>query len=155
MKASMPDSKDQPTPKGQPSRKARPLLTPTSEAITHDVRVDVESSYAQDLSQPFHDQWIFSYTIRITNLREETVQLLSRHWIITDATGHVDEVRGDGVVGEQPILASGESFQYSSWCPLKTPIGTMRGTYQMVSEGGRRFDVEIAPFGLKAPYTIH
>jgi ApaG protein len=81
--------------------------------------------------------------------------LLSRHWVITDATGHTDEVKGPGVVGEQPVLAAGESFQYTSGCPLKTSTGIMRGTYQMVTEDGDHFDVEIAPFALHEPYTVH
>jgi ApaG protein len=127
----------------------------TSEAVTNNVRVEVESQYRSDQSQPFQDRWVFQYTIRITNEGHETVQLLTRHWIITDASDHIEEVQGKGVVGEQPILAPGESFEYSSWCPLKTAAGVMRGTYQMVSESGTQFDVEIAPFALKAQYTIH
>jgi ApaG protein len=87
-------------------------------------------------------------------LGAEAVQLLSRHWIITDALERVHEVKGPGVVGEQPVLAHGASFQYSSWCPLKTPTGSMHGTYQMVRGGGEEFDIEIAPFALRAPYTI-
>ena len=151
----MSDPKDAPLQKGPVSPKTRPIHTPTSEAVTNDIRVEVESNYAAEHSRPFHDHWVFSYTIRITNLGHETVQLLSRHWFIADATGHVEEVKGPGVIGEQPVLAPGESFQYSSWCNLKTAEGVMRGTYQMVSEGGAHFDVEIAPFGLKAPYTVH
>ena len=85
----------------------------------------------------------------------ETVQLLSRHWIITDAMGEVKEVEGPGVVGQQPVLRPGESFKYSSWCPLKTPMGMMHGTYQMVRTDGSRFDIEIAPFALRAPQTVH
>ena len=131
------------------------LPAPTSEAITNDVRVEVESRYRADQSQPFLDDWVFEYTIRITNEGNETVQLLSRHWIITDASSHTDHVKGRGVVGAQPILSPGESFEYSSWCRLKTPTGVMRGTYQMVTEGGDQFDVEIAPFALKARYTVH
>ena len=103
----------------------------------------------------FSSEWFFHYTVRITNEGDETVQLLSRHWIITDATGHIEEVRGAGVVGEQPVLAPGESFQYTSGCPLKTSTGVMRGTYQMVTEDGDHFDVEIAPFALHEPYTVH
>jgi ApaG protein len=99
--------------------------------------------------------WVFQYTVRITNQGDETVQLVSRHWIITDGVGHTEEVRGPGVVGEQPVLEQGRAFQYSSWCPLKTPMGVMRGTYQMVSADGRKFDLEIAPFALKARYTIN
>jgi len=83
------------------------------------------------------------------------VQLLSRHWIITDGLDHVEEVRGPGVVGQQPILTPGEAFKYSSWCALRTPTGMMRGTYRMVRDGGGEFDIEIAPFGLRARYTVH
>ena len=104
-------------------------------------------------SQPFQSHWFFHYTVRITNEGEETVQLISRHWIITDAAGHTEEVKGSGVVGEQPVLAPGESFQYTSGCPLKTSTGSMRGTYQMVTEDGDHFDVEIAPFA--APRAVH
>jgi ApaG protein len=127
----------------------------SSEAVTNNVRVEVESQYAPDQSQPFESRWFFHYTVRITNEGDETVQLLSRHWIITDGTGRVEEVRGPGVVGEQPVLAPGESFEYTSGCPLKTSTGTMRGTYQMVTEDGNHFDVEIAPFSLAEPYTVH
>jgi ApaG protein len=98
---------------------------------------------------------VFTYTVRITNQSTDTVQLISRHWIITDAADQVREVKGPGVVGEQPVLAPGESFKYSSWCPLQTPTGRMHGTYQMVRENGEQFDIEIAPFALKARYTVH
>lgn len=127
----------------------------SSEAITNNVRVEVESHYVPDHSQPFQCQWFFHYTIRITNEGDDTVQLLSRHWIITDATGHTEEVRGAGVVGEQPMLAPGEAFTYTSGCSLKTSSGVMRGTYSMVTENGEHFDVEIAPFALHEPYTVH
>ena len=128
---------------------------PSSEAVTNNVRVEVESQYSPEHSQPFQDKWMFQYSIRITNEGHETVQLLSRHWIITDASGHTEEVKGPGVVGEQPVLAPGESFEYSSGCNLKTATGVMHGTYQMVSEGGDQFDIQIAPFALKARYTVH
>jgi ApaG protein len=132
------------------------LRASTSEAVTNNVRVEVESQYAPDQSLPVQSQWSFYYTIRITNESHETVQLLNRHWIITDATGHVEDVRGPGVVGEQPVLGPGESFQYTSGCRLNTPTGVMHGTYQMVvTESGARFDVEIAPFALHEPYTVH
>ena len=134
----------------------QPLHASTSEAVTNSVRVEVESQYAAEHSQPFQNQWFFYYTVRITNESDETVQLVSRHWIITDASGHIEEVRGQGVVGEQPVLAPGESFQYTSGCPLKTSAGVMRGTYHMVfTESGDHFDVEIAPFALHEPYTVH
>jgi ApaG protein len=135
--------------------KDQPLHASTSEAITNNVRVEVESQYAPERSQPFQSEWFFHYTVRITNERDETVQLLSRHWIIADETGHTEEVKGPGVVGEQPVLAPGESFQYTSGCQLRTSSGVMRGTYQMVTEDGEHFDVEIAPFALHEPYTVH
>jgi ApaG protein len=115
----------------------------------------VLSRHSPENSRPAQGEWVFEYTVRITNQGTETVQLLTRHWIITDAFDDVREVQGPGVIGEQPVLAPGESFQYSSWCPLKTPTGSMRGTYQMTGPGGRIFDIEIAPFGLKARYTVH
>lgn len=126
-----------------------------SEAVTNGIRVEVLARHAPENSRPQEGEWVFQYTVRITNQTGETVQLLSRHWIITDALEHVEEVRGPGVVGEQPVLAPGESFKYSSWCPLKTPTGMMHGTYQMKRPSGEKFDIEIAPFGLKARYTIH
>jgi ApaG protein len=126
-----------------------------SEAVTDHIRVEVLSRYAAENSKPLEDQWVFQYTVRITNEGTDTVQLLTRHWIITDALDHVEEVKGPGVVGEQPVLAPGESFKYSSWCPLKTPTGSMRGTYQMARQNGKQFDIEIAPFGLRAKYRVN
>lgn len=127
----------------------------TSEATTRGVHVSVVSEYAPDRSRPTDQQWFFLYTITIANQSDETVQLLSRHWIITDATGKVEEVRGPGVVGQQPVLTPGESFTYTSGCPLGTPFGTMEGTYQMVTRGGEGFEARIAPFTLSEPYTVH
>src|SRR5882672_3980221 len=128
---------------------------PMSEAVTNGIRVEVMSQLSNENSRPGQGEWVFQYTVRITNQGQETVQLLTRHWIITDALDHVEEVRGPGVVGQQPVLQPGESFQYSSWCPLKTPTGAMRGTYQMNRMDGTQFDIEIAPFGLRPPYTVH
>jgi ApaG protein len=134
----------------------RSELSPLSDAVTHGVRVEVLSQYSPENSRPHQGQWVFQYTVRITNQGSETVQLMSRHWIITDATDHLNEVKGPGVVGQQPVLAPGEAFKYSSWCPLETPVGTMRGTYQMQRAAtGEQFDIEIAPFALRAPYTVH
>lgn len=127
----------------------------TSDAVTRGIKVHVESEYAPDRSRPAQNQWFFLYTITITNEGLETAQLMTRHWIITDGTGHVEEVEGDGVVGEQPVLAPGQSFTYTSGCPLDTPFGKMEGTYQMVTGRGERFDVRIAPFPLSEPYTVH
>jgi ApaG protein len=131
------------------------VSAPMSEAVTHGIRVEVMSQYSAENSRPLHDEWVFQYTVRITNQRNETVQLLSRHWVITDALDHIDEVVGPGVIGEKPVLAPGESFKYSSWCPLKTPIGMMYGTYQMASGSGNEFEIEIAPFALRARYTVN
>ena len=135
--------------------KSQPQQATSSEAVTNNVRVEVESQYAPERSQPFQNEYFFHYTVRITNEGEETVQLLSRHWVATDSAGRTEEVKGPGVVGEQPVLAPGESFQYTSGWPLKTSNGILRGTYQMVSEDGRHFDVEIAPLALHEPYTVH
>ena len=128
---------------------------PLSEAVTGDIRVEVMSSYSPENSRPLEGEWVFQYTVRITNQGAGTVQLLNRHWVITDAADQVDEIRGPGVVGRQPILAPGESFKYSSWCSLKTTTGMMRGAFEIARTDGSRFDVEIAPFALRARYTVH
>ena len=130
-------------------------LAQMSDAVTNSIRVEVMSRHSPENSRPHQGDWVFEYTVRITNQGPETVQLLSRHWIITDAAEHTEEVSGPGVIGEQPVLAPGESFQYSSWCPLKTPMGRMRGTYQMARADGTQFDIEIAPFALRAAYTVN
>lgn len=127
----------------------------TSEATTRGIRVEVTAEYSPERSRPADKQWFFLYTIRISNKGRETAQLISRHWIITDAHGQVEEVRGPGVVGEQPVLEPGDAFEYTSGCPLTTSFGTMRGTYQMITREGTPFDVEIAPFTLSEPYTVH
>ena len=129
--------------------------TAASEAVTNGVRVEVTTRYAPERSQPQGNRWEFHYTVTISNERSETVQLISRHWIITNDANAIQEVRGLGVVGRQPTLAPGESFEYTSICPLGTPSGSMHGTYQMVSAKGERFNAAIAPFGLAAPYTVH
>ena len=125
----------------------------SSEATTLGVRVLVESRFSAEHSQP--GQWFFLYTITISNEGPETVQLVSRHWIIRDASGRVEEVRGPGVVGEQPVLENGDSYEYTSGCPLPTPFGSMRGSYQMISANGEHFDAEIAEFVLREPGAIH
>ena len=125
----------------------------SSEAITRNIRVRVQSQYDPSRSNPNHSQWFFLYTVNVTNEGSETVQLMSRHWIITDGMGKIEEVRGPGVVGKQPVLAPGQSFEYTSGCPLTTPFGSMHGTYQMVNQAAEKFDIEIAPFTLAEPYT--
>ncbi|MCE2390647.1 MAG: Co2+/Mg2+ efflux protein ApaG [Proteobacteria bacterium] len=127
----------------------------TSEAITNGLRVFVRSRYVPERSRPARSEYFFAYTIKIENLGSETVKLISRHWIITDAEGQQEEVQGPGVVGEQPTLRPGESFEYTSACPLSTPFGSMRGSYQMATEGGGRFDAEVAAFRLAQPFAIN
>ena len=127
----------------------------TSEAMTQGIRVSVVAEYAPSRSRPQANEWFFLYTITIRNEASETVQLMSRHWIITNGAGEVEEVRGPGVVGQQPVLAPGESFTYTSGCPLRTAFGTMEGTYRMITPNGDGFDVKIAAFTLSEPYTVH
>jgi ApaG protein len=126
-----------------------------SDTTTRGVRVEVRSAYVPERSSPAESQYFFAYRIRISNQGEETVQLVRRHWVISDGDGNVEHVRGPGVVGEQPVLAPGEAFEYTSFCPLRTPFGSMRGTYQMVTAGGSAFDAEIAPFSLAAPTALN
>ena len=127
----------------------------SSDVTTRGVRVRVITRLDEERSAPEQKQWFYLYTVRISNEGSETVQLMSRHWIITDGEGEVEEVRGPGVIGEQPILLPGESFDYTSGCPLPTPFGSMSGTYQMVTEGGETFDAEIATFELSQPYLVN
>jgi ApaG protein len=120
-------------------------------ATTNNLRVDVTPEYVQQQSQPSDGRYFWAYTIEIRNLGAETVQLISRYWHITDETGHVEEIRGPGVVGETPVLKPGERFRYTSGCPLTTPSGIMRGTYQMKTSGGELFSIEIPAFSLDLP----
>jgi ApaG protein len=130
----------------------RPTVAePTSSAVTDGIRVRVQSHYLADQSSPRDDRYVFAYTITISNESRSTAQLRTRHWIITDGRGTVEEVRGDGVVGEQPRLAPGQTFQYTSGCVLTTSIGTMQGTYRMWRDDGSYFDAQIAPFSLASP----
>ena len=126
-----------------------------SEATTRDIRIQVETELDLQRSAPGEQRWFYLYTVTISNEGGETVQLLSRHWIITDGDGRTEEVRGPGVVGYQPILEPGESFEYTSGCPLPTPFGVMRGTYQMATREGESFDAEIAPFELSQPHSVN
>ncbi len=127
----------------------------TSQAETRGVTVSVEASHVPERSAPAEGRWFFSYRIRIANGGRETVQLLARHWVITDAEGRVEEVRGPGVVGQQPVLRAGESFEYTSFCPLATPFGTMEGSYEMATADGRRFLARIPPFTLSEPLAVN
>jgi ApaG protein len=120
-------------------------------AVTRQIEVTVEPNFLPERSSVDKGQYFWSYTIVITNTGAETVQLRTRHWIITDATGRKQEVRGEGVVGEQPVLAPGERFEYTSGVPLPTASGFMTGRYQMVSESGERFEIDVPTFSLDSP----
>jgi len=126
-----------------------------SESVTNGVRVVVRPRFHADQSDPANRFWFFSYTVRITNEGDRSLQLVSRHWVITDATGHQEHVRGPGVVGQQPRLGPQESFEYTSGCPLTTSMGTMHGSYQIKLDDGREFDAEIAPFTLADPLSLN
>ena len=121
----------------------------------HRIRVDVETSYLDEQSDPRQGRYVFAYTITIRNEGQVPARLLTRHWVITDANGKVEEVRGDGVVGEQPWLRPGEDFNYTSGAVLETPVGTMRGSYHMLADDGRHFDASIPQFTLSVPRTVH
>ena len=121
----------------------------------HAIQVVVATRLLEDQSIPEDDRYVFAYTIRIQNAGEVPARLISRHWVITDANGKVQEVHGEGVVGEQPWLRPGESFEYTSGAVLETPLGTMQGSYQMLADDGTRFDAEISPFTLSIPRTLH
>jgi ApaG protein len=120
-------------------------------ATTRNVQVTVMPEYSSERSEPGEDEYFWAYTIEILNLGEEAVQLVSRHWKITDANGRTEEVKGAGVVGKQPVLKQGERFEYTSGVPLKTPSGLMSGTYQMVTEDGDDFNAEVPAFSLDSP----
>ena len=123
-------------------------------AITRKIDVTVTPRFVSERSSPSNGYYFWTYTIAITNRGQETVQLKTRHWRITDATGRLQEVNGPGVVGEEPVLKPGESFEYTSGVPLTTPSGFMRGSYGLVTEAGERFDIEIPAFSLDSSYAV-
>jgi ApaG protein len=122
-------------------------------ALTRDIQVTVLPEFVAERSDPDEGQFFWAYTIEIANLGRSTVQLVSRHWRITDGNGHREEVKGSGVVGEQPVLNPGDTYRYTSGCPLTTPSGIMGGTYRMVDENGGSFDIEIPSFSLDSPFA--
>ena len=126
-----------------------------AESGKYDITVAVKSAYLADKSDPSRNQFVFAYTITITNTGAVAAQLVSRHWIITDGEHQVQEVKGLGVVGQQPLLQPGESFEYTSATSLPTAVGTMRGTYQMVADDGRTFDADVPLFTLSVPRVLH
>lgn len=125
------------------------------QATTHDIRIEVEPAYIDEQSNPAQNYYFFSYKVRIHNQSAREVQLVSRHWIIADAFGKTEEVEGPGVIGKQPLIQPGDFFEYSSFCPLATPTGSMKGTYQMIDGSGTQFDVEIPKFFLSEPRHYH
>src|ERR1700761_6130440 len=121
----------------------------------HSIRIEVETAYLDEQSDPKERRYVFSYTITIRNEGSVSARLLTRHWVITDANGKVEEVRGDGVVGEQPWMRPGDDFEYTSGAVLETAVGTMQGSYEMVADDGTRFEAPIPAFTLSIPRTLH
>lgn len=128
---------------------------PESEAITRGIVVRVRSQYIPERSDPIEGLWFFAYRVSIINVGDAEATLMNRHWIITDGDGEIKEVKGPGVIGEQPLLEPGKSFSYTSACPLSTPVGTMHGSYEMQDCDGAMFDVTIAPFTLETPGVLN
>lgn len=126
-----------------------------SDTTTNGIRVQVTTQFLPENSSPAENEFRFAYFIRISNVGTQTVQLMSRTWVITDADGEEEQVRGEGVVGEKPVLAPGASFDYNSFCHLKTSVGSMHGSYSMVTPGGEAFDARIAPFTLAVPNALN
>jgi ApaG protein len=126
-----------------------------SDSTTNGIRVEVESFYIEERSEPRESYFFFAYRIRISNVGSDTAQLMSREWVITDSDGNVERVQGPGVVGEQPILLAGEAFEYTSFCPLRTSMGSMYGAYTMRRPDGSEFAAEIAPFTLAVPGVVN
>jgi len=126
-----------------------------SDTTTRGIRIEVQSAYMPERSAPHDGEYLFEYHVRISNVGGETAQLVSREWIITNADGEVERVKGPGVVGEKPLLTPGSTFEYRSFCPLKTSVGSMHGSYQMVTAGGDQFDAIITPFTLAIPNALN
>jgi ApaG protein len=126
-----------------------------SEEPLYRIEIEVRTTYIEEQSDPDNDRYVFAYTVTMRNTGTIAAKLLSRHWVITDANNHTEEVRGDGVVGEQPHLEPGEGFQYTSGTVLDTPIGSMHGSYKMIADDGERFDAEIPMFTLSIPHILH
>ena len=137
------------------SARVRTIRDTVSDTVTRGIRVQVRSMYVPERSAPREQHFFFAYHVRISNEGGETAQLQSRHWIITDANGDVQEVRGPGVIGETPVLAPGAAFEYTSYCPLTTAVGTMQGSYTMTTPAGDTFDAAINPFTLAMPHALN
>ena len=126
-----------------------------AEGKKYQISINVDTAYLAEQSDPSADRYVFAYTVTISNIGTVSAQLISRHWIITDAENLTQEVKGLGVIGEQPLLRPGEHFEYTSGTAMATPVGTMRGSYQMVAEDGNKFDAEIPVFTLSMPRVLH
>ena len=126
-----------------------------SSTTTRGICIEVRSEFLPERSSPRDGSYLFQYDVRISNVGSETAQLISREWVITNADGEVERVKGPGVIGEQPLLPPGSSFEYTSYCPLKTAVGSMQGSYQMVTANGERFNAAIAPFTLAVPNALN
>lgn len=144
-----------PAPKSGPIASQQAREQPMSESEKYRIKVEAVAEFIPAQSDPDEDRYVFSYHITLTNTGAVAAQLISRHWIITDGTGKTQEVRGLGVIGEQPVLAPGQQFSYSSGSVIETSVGTMQGTYQMTAEDGHRFDAEIPAFVLAMPRVLH
>ena len=154
----MSDIKDtkEPEATGPPQRRpAAARGVHTSDTTTRGIRIEVQSAYRAERSAPSDSEYLFEYHVRISNVGGETAQLVSREWIITNADGEVERVKGPGVVGEKPVLTPGGAFEYRSFCPLKTSVGSMQGSYQMVTADGDQFDAVISPFTLAIPNALN
>ena len=157
----LPEVPTGPSPPDRPPRSviiagaARGRHAKMSNAVTRGIRIEVRSEYLPERSAPADEHYFFTYHVRISNEGTERARLVTREWIITDSNGEVQRVAGPGVVGEQPVLGPGESFEYSSFCPLKTSVGSMHGTYQMETDEGDAFDALIAPFTLAVPNALN
>ena len=141
-----------------PLAAARPALPYTfrvSNTLTRGIRIIVESAYVPERSEPMQQYFFFAYTVTISNEGRETAKLVSRQWIITDSDGNAEEVVGMGVIGVQPVLRPGESFEYTSFCPLRTSFGSMQGAYTMITDGGETFEARIDPFNLAVPGVVN
>jgi len=143
------------TPDTTQSGRGQGQGTHRSDTTTRGIRIEVTSNYLPERSAPRESQYLFAYHVRVSNVGTETAKLVSREWIITTAEGDVERVKGPGVVGEQPVLPPGGAFEYTSYCPLKTAVGSMHGSYQMVTAGDDRFDALIAPFTLAIPNSLN
>ncbi len=149
------DSKDTARSGADGPANSPPMGVRVSDTVTRGIRVEVKSEYVPERSSPAEHEYFFQYHVRISNVGTERAKLVSRKWVVTDADGQIERHEGPGVVGEQPVLAPGAAFEYTSFCPLKTSVGAMQGSYHMVTAEGDRFDAAISVFTLAVPGSLH